>query len=151
MDLETKKAVRRLAAFEVEPRGGRHEMQAARQGDARIVVELNVAFECRLAGEDRLDDARRKPLEARVEIERKPPPGALPRNDDLPVRPHVRACGEVELGREIVERACAIKGELDRRQARKVGEMGKNTAGGLGGVHVERQPIGGGNVSRAAF
>ena len=29
--------------------------------------------------------------------------------------------------------------------------MGENTAGGLGGVHVERQPIGGGNVSQQRF
>ena len=29
--------------------------------------------------------------------------------------------------------------------------MGENTASGLGGVHVERQPIGGGNVSELSF
>jgi hypothetical protein len=29
--------------------------------------------------------------------------------------------------------------------------MGKNTAGGLGGVHVERQPIGRGNVGQLRF
>ena len=74
-----------------------------------IVVELYVAFERRMTGEDWLDDAGRKPLEAQVEIERKPPPGALPLNDHLPVRPHIRACGEVELGREIVQRARAIE------------------------------------------
>ncbi len=91
------------------------------------------------------------PSRREFEIERQPPPGALPRDDHLPVRPHVRARVEVELRGEIVERARAIEGELDRRQAGKIGEMGKNTASGLGGVHVERQPIGGGNVSRAAL
>ena len=29
--------------------------------------------------------------------------------------------------------------------------MGKNTAGRLRGVHVERQPVGGGNVSELSF
>ena len=77
-------------------------MQAAGKGDARIVVELNVALERRVTGEDRLDDARRKVLEARVEIERQPARCALPRNDYLPVRPDVRACIEVELCGEIV-------------------------------------------------
>ena len=151
VDLEIKQAIRRPFAFKVEPRGGRYEMQAAGQGDARIVVELDVALERRVAGEDRLDDAWRKPLEARVEIERQLARCALPRNDHLPVRPHIRACVEVELRGEIVERARAIEGELDRRQAGKIGEMGKNTAGGLGGVHVERELVGRGNVSQQRF
>ena len=103
VDLEIEQAIRRPFAFKVEPRGGRHEMQAAGQGDARIVVELDVALERRVAGEDRLDDARRKALEARVEIERQLARCALPRNDHLPVRPHVRACVEVELRGEIVQ------------------------------------------------
>ena len=132
MDFEIKQAVRRPFAFKVEPRGGRHEMQAAGQGDARIVVELDVALERRLPCEDRLHDAWRKPLEPRVEIERQPPPGALSCNDHLPVRPHIRACVEVELRGEIVQGSRAIEGELDRRQAGKIGEVGKNPASRLG-------------------
>ena len=151
VDLEIKQAVRRPFAFKVEPRGGRHEMQAAGQGNARVVVELDVALKRRVAREDRLNDPWRKPLEARIQIERKPPPGALSRNDHLPVRPHVRACAEVELRGEIVQGARAIEGELDRRQAGEIGEMGENTASRLGGVHVERQPVGGGNVSELSF
>jgi hypothetical protein len=57
VDLEIKEAVRGPFAFKVEPRGGRHEMQAAGQGDARIVVELDVALERRVAGENGLNDA----------------------------------------------------------------------------------------------
>src|ERR1700722_12680682 len=123
-------------------------MQAAGQGDARIVVELNVALERRVAGEDRLDDARRQALEARVEIERKLARRALPRNDHLSVRPDVRACVEVEFRVEIVQRACAIESKLDWGQTGKIGEMGKDAASGLGGVHVEREPVGRGNVSQ---
>ncbi len=151
MNLEIEKAARGPAAFKVEPRGGRHEMQAARESNARVVVELDVALERCLAGEDRLHDPGRKAFETRVEIERQTPPRALPRNDHLAVRPHVRACVEVELRREIVERARAIEGELDRRQARKVGEMGENAAGRLGGVHVERETVSGGNVGELSF
>ena len=151
VDLEIKQAIRRPFAFKVEPRGGRHEMQAAGERDARIVVELDVALERRVAGEDRLDDARRKALEARVEIERQLARCALPRNDHLPVRPHIRACVEVELRGEIVQGARAIEGELDRRQAGKIGEMGENTAGGLGGVHIERELVGRGNVGQQRF
>ena len=88
--LKSRRPLADLSAFEVEPCGGRDEMQAAGQRDARIVVELNVALERRVAGEDRLDDAWREALEARVEIEGQLPRCALPRDDHLPVRPYVR-------------------------------------------------------------
>ena len=52
---------------------------------------------------------------------------------------------------KLSKRARAIEGELDRRQAGKIGEMGENTAGGLGGVHVERELVGRGNVSQQRF
>ena len=78
MDLEIKKSVRGPFSFKVEPRGSRYEMQAAGQGDARIVVELDVALERRVPGEDWLNDARREALEARVESECQPSRWALP-------------------------------------------------------------------------
>ena len=52
---------------------------------------------------------------------------------------------------KLSKRACAIEGELDRRQAGKIGEMGKNTAGRLGGIDIEREPVGCGNVSQQCF
>jgi hypothetical protein len=151
VDLEIEQVVRRLPALDVEPGVRRHEMQAAGQGDARIVVEPNVALQRRFSREHRPDDARRKSLKARVEIERKPTPRALPGDDDLPVRPHVRAGGEIELRGEIVQRAYAIEGELHRRQAGKIGEMRKEAASRLGGIHVEGEAVGRRNIGQQRF
>jgi hypothetical protein len=123
-------------------------MKTAWEGDARIVVEQDVALERGFPLEHCADQAGRKPLQARVEVEREPPPRALPRNDDLPLRPHVRARGKVELRREIVHGARAVEGELDRRQARETGEMGEQAASRLGGVYAEREMVSGRNVGQ---
>ncbi len=146
VDLEVEPIVGGFAALEVEPGAGRNEVQAVGQRDARIVVEKNAALERRLSREDRADQAGHEALEPRAEIERETAPGALAGDDDSALGPYVLARREIELGREIVERACAVEGELRRRQAGKIDEMDKKAAGRLGGVHIEREPVGRGHV-----
>ena len=145
MDLDSEGVIRRPAALDVEPRIGRDEVQA-RSDDGRIIVEVEVPLERRLAGEDRADDRRRHALEPGVEVERQPAPGVPPRDDDLAIRPDVRTGREVELRREIVERAGAVEGEPGRRQARKIDEMGEEAAGRLVGVDVERELVRRGHI-----
>ena len=118
VDLDVEGVIRRFAALDVEPGVARDEVQA-RRDDGRIVVEEKISLERRLAGEDRADDRRRHALEPGVEVEGEPAPGVLPRDDDLAIGPDVRARREVELRREIVERAGAVEGEPGRRQARE--------------------------------
>ena len=83
------------------------------------------------------------PFEPGIEVEREFPSSALARDDDVAPRPDVRPGGEVELGVEIVERAGAVEGELHRRQAREVGEMGEHAARGLIGIDGEGELVGG--------
>ncbi len=146
VDLEIELIVGGFSALEVESGAGRNDMQASGQGNARIVVEKNVALERRFAGKDRSDNGGGQTLELRFEVEREPPSGALSCDDDVSPGPDVRARREVELRVEFVERACAVEGEFRRRQAGKIGEMGKEPAGRLGRVHIEREPVAGGHI-----
>ncbi len=82
------------------------------------------------------------PSSRELRSRRQPPRGALPGDDDVALGPDVRAGGEVELGVEIVERPRALEGELRRRQAGKVGEMGEDAARGLLGIDADRQLVG---------
>ena len=108
-------------------------MQAGRH-DAGIGVEKNVALERRLAGEHGPDDGRRHAFDAGIEVEPQPPRSSLPGDAHVALGPDIGACGEVELGVEIIERSFAREDELGRRQAGKVGEMGEDAARGLLGI-----------------
>ena len=130
VDFDAEDVVRGPAALDVEPRVGRDEVQA-RRDDGRIVVEVEVALERRLAGEDRTHNRRRHALEPGIEVYGQPPSGVPSRDDDLAIRPDVRAGGEVELRREIVERARAVEGEPGRRQAGKIDQMNEDAASRL--------------------
>ena len=145
VDLDVEGVIRRFAALDVEPRVARDEVQA-RRDDGRIVVEEKISLERRLAGEDRADDRRRHALEPGVEVEGEPAPGVLPRDDDLAIGPDVRAGREVELRREIVERAGAVEGEPGRRQARKIDKVHEEAASRLLGIDAERELVGGGHI-----
>ena len=145
VDLDSQYAVCRSAAFDVEPGVGGDEMQAGR-GDGGIVAEHKIALEGRLAREDRADYRRRHLLELGIEIEGQLPRRPLPRDDDVASRPDIRSCGEVELGVEMVERPRPIQGELDRRQARKIDEMGEKSARRLLRIDGEGELLGGGHV-----
>ena len=70
----------------------------------------------------------------------------MPRDDDVASRPDVRARGEIEFGVEIVERACAVEGKPDRREAREIGEMGEDAARGLVGIDGDGELVGRGDV-----
>ena len=146
VDLETDRVVGRPAALDVEAGVGGDEMQPG-CGDGGIIVEEDVALERRLAGEDRADDGRCQTFETGIEVDGEFPPGALPRDGNVTLRPRVRARGEIELGVELVERPRAVEGEPDRRQAGQVGEMGENPAGGFLRVHGDCELVGRGHIS----
>ena len=108
VDFDAEDVVRGPAALDVEPRVGRENCRPG-------VTLVEVALERRL-GEDRTHNRRRHALEPGIEVQGQPPPG-VPSRDSLAIRPDVRAGGEVELRREIVERARAVESEPGRRQA----------------------------------
>ena len=145
VDLEADRIVRRLAAFDVEAGVGGDHVNAGRR-DRAVVIEEEIAFERRLAGDDRPKDRGRHAFEARIEVERKLPPGALPRDDDIAPRPDIGAGGEIEPGLEIVERPCAVQGKLDRRQSGQVGEMGEDAARRFVGIDRDGELVGRRNV-----
>ena len=147
VDFEIEIAIRRRGALDVEPGGRRNEMQAG-DVEARILVEDDIALQRRFAGEDRLDNAGRQALEPRFQVQREAPRAILAGESDLSIRPHVGAGGEIELGLEGVERTRPVECEPHRRQAGKLGEMGEEAAGRLGGIDIERELLGGRNEAK---
>ena len=146
MDPELENVVRRLAALEVEPGVRGNEMQASGKGDARIVVEQNIALERRFTGEHRADDGRRHAFESRVQVEREPPPGALAGDDDLAVRPEVRARRRSRAWREIVERSAPLKASLTGGKPGRLAKWAKRPPAGSSEFDVEREHVGGGDI-----